>query len=94
PDIPRIHDSTLDSDIIEIMLEDIEIAKYEYGFTINELGEFADLLAKNSELSLEQSSDVLKHVLEIELSNYSSSLDEFKRFLTYLDRVFEKINLK
>ncbi|MFP3456137.1 hypothetical protein R0J89_07710 [Psychrobacter sp. SIMBA_152] len=94
PDIPRIHDSTLDSDIIEIMLEDIEIAKYEYGFTINELGEFADLLAKNSELSLEQSSDVLKHVLEIELSNYSSSLDEFKRFLTYLDSLFEKINLK
>ena len=93
-DIPGIHDSTLDSDIIKIMLEDIEIARYEYGFTISELGELADLLAKNAELSLEQSSDVLKHVLEIELSNYSSSLDEFKRFLTYLDRVFEKINLK
>ena len=94
PDIPLIHTRTLDSDIIEIMLEDIEIAKYEYGFTISELGRFSELLAKNSELSLKQTFAVIGHALEVGLSNYSYSSDEFIEFLACLDIALEKINIK
>ncbi len=94
PDIPAIHNRTLDLDIIEIMLEDIEIAKYEYGFTISELGEFSELLAKNIELSLVQSADVIKHVLEIGLTNYSSTLDELEEFLTCIDKAIKEINVE
>ena len=90
PDIPAIHNNGLDSDMIEIMLDDIENAKHEYGFTISELGEFSELLAKNSELSLSQSYDVINHVWEIAFSNYSQ--DEFENFLTCLDTAIAKVN--
>ncbi len=92
PDIPAIHNNTLDSDIIEIMLDDIEIAKHEYGFTISELGAFSELLAKNPELSLSQSYDVINHVWEIAFSNFSHSQDELEDFLTCLDTAIAKVN--
>ena len=92
PDIPAMHNNTLESDIIEIMLDVIEIAKHEYSFTISQLGEFSGLLAKNSELSLSQSYDVINHVWEIGLSNYSHSQEEFEHFLTCLDTAIVQAN--
>lgn len=85
PNLPAIHTHSLDTDIIAIIFDDIEAAKDDYGFTISELGAFSEMLAKHAELSIGQSFDAINHVLEIGLSNYSQSINEFDVFLTRFD---------
>ena len=90
PNLPAIHTHALDTDIIAIIFDDIEAAKDDYGFTISELGTLAEMLAKHAQLSLEQSFNAINHVLEIGLSNYAQSVDEFDVFLTRFDIAAEK----
>ena len=92
PNLPAIHAHALDSDIVTIIFDDIETAKDDYGFTISELGALTEMLAKHAELSVAQSFDVINHVLEVGLSNYSQSIDEFEVFLTRFDSAIKTAN--
>lgn len=91
PQIPLIFTGELESDYIELLIEEFQIAKYEYGFTINEMGEFAELLALHNQLSLAHSLEVIRFVVNIGLYNYAESLDDFLDWEKYIRLTFNEV---
>lgn len=77
--IPLIHQNMLNQEQIDVIMECIETAKYEYGFTINDMGEFAEILAVNNSLNLEKFNLVLKLILQI--GDYNLTADEFQEYI-------------
>lgn len=77
--IPLIHQNALNQKQIDVIMEHIQIAKYEYGFTINDMGELAELLAINKTLNIEQFNLALKLILQI--ANHNLNADEFQEYV-------------
>lgn len=73
--IPLIHQSLLNQEQIDVIMACIKTAKYEWGFTINDMSELADILAVNNSLNLEQFNLALKLILQI--SEHNLTADEF-----------------
>lgn len=92
PDIVCIHNDTFDDELIAVLKNDILQAKYEYGFTISEMGEFAELLANNQCLTFEQSLQVIEHIIKVGNYNHADSIESWEEYLNYLNITFDKIN--
>lgn len=89
PDIPSIHSNALDTEYVNLLLNEFQTAKYEYGFTLNEMGEFAELLALNAELTVEQALNVVKFAVNIGRYNFFKSCDDFYQWQNYIDKVIK-----
>lgn len=77
--IPLIHQNVLGQERINVIMEHIQIAKYEYGFTLNDMGKLAELLAINKTLKIEQFNLALNLILQI--GNHNLNADEFQEFI-------------
>lgn len=77
--IPLIHQNALNQKQIDLIIEHIQIAKYEYGFTLNDMGELAELLVINKSLNMEQFNLALNLILQI--GNHNLNADEFQEFI-------------
>lgn len=91
PEIPLIFSGNLEQDYINLLVEEFQTAKYEHGFTINEMGAFAELLALNHELTLLQSLEVIKYVIKIGFYNYSKTLEDFLKWENYIEISFDEV---
>lgn len=92
PDIVCIHNDTFDDELISVLKNDILQAKYEYGLTISEMGEFAEILANNQCLTFEQALLVIEHIIKIYNYNLAYSIESWEEYLNYLNITFDKIN--
>lgn len=77
--IPLIHQNALNQKQIDVIMEHIQIAKDEYGFTLNDIGELAEILAINKSLNAEQFNLALNLILQI--GNHNLNADGFQEFI-------------
>ncbi|WP_019673939.1 hypothetical protein [Psychrobacter lutiphocae] len=92
PDIVYIHNDDFNDELTAVLKDDILQAKYEYGFTISEMGEFAELLANNEYLTFDQSLQVIEHIVNIGNYNYSNSIESWEEYFKDLNIAFDNIH--